>query len=107
MAARAGDGWHGVVEGRAPVQGFGRVDGHAWYFRARWAAWSMEIAQDRAMDPDAFPTVGADCSGWLMEEDWGTESEASFMNEDAAWALITRCIEHFRSGQMPYVEVRP
>ncbi|HZD70760.1 MAG TPA: hypothetical protein VFA45_18245 [Actinomycetes bacterium] len=39
-----------MLGGYAPVQGEGIVDGHAWYFRARWAGWSFLIAAPAEFD---------------------------------------------------------
>ena len=102
MVERSGNGWHGAITGRAPVQGWGRVDGHPWYFRARGDAWSFEIADDLELDEAVLPVVDDENAGWLVEEDWGTWPKASYMDPDIAWSIVEACIARFRSGQLPY-----
>ena len=86
-----------------PVQGSGHVDGYPWYFRARGAEWSVEIAEDRSINHRCLPLVGPGFSGWLIEEDWGKSPEAGYMDETIAWSIIERCFELFRAEQMSYV----
>jgi hypothetical protein len=104
MSTRSGDGWSGTIEGQAPVQGCGRVDGHGWYFRARHEAWSLEIVEDPSIDPETLPVVNDACPGWLAEEGWGSSKfEASYMPEEVAWSLVERCFENFRRGRLSHV----
>jgi hypothetical protein len=107
MGERQGAGWSGSIYGNYPVQGEGRVDGHAWYFRARGAAWSMEIVEDTSISPDVLPVVGPSCAGWLVEEDWGTWPEAGRMEDDTAWQLIEQTLARFRRGELPYIQHEP
>ncbi|MDY7225330.1 hypothetical protein [Hyalangium rubrum] len=107
MSERQGAGWSGSVYGNHPVQGDGRVDGHAWYFRAKWAAWSMEIVEDTSISPEVMPVVGPEHPGWLVEEDWGTSPEASRMDDATAWQLIEQTIARFRRGELPYIRPEP
>ncbi len=102
MSKRSGPGWGGYVEGVSPLQGCGQVDGLPWYFRARGASWSMEIAEDARIDPEQLPLVGS-VSGWLIEEDYAVWPQASYMKAEAAWPLIENCIEKFRLRGLPYV----
>lgn len=45
---RSGEGWHGRMTCSAcPVQIEGEVDGHAFYFRARWDSWSFGVSRDK------------------------------------------------------------
>ena len=101
MEERSSPGWSGCVGGESRVQGWGRVDGLPWYFRARGAAWSLEIVDDESIDPQQLPIVG-EVSGWLIEEDYGVSPQASYMASSAAWSLIEKCIEKFRAGELPY-----
>jgi hypothetical protein len=103
MSERSGDGWNGYLSGQCPVQGCGRVDGHPWYFRARGAAWSMEIAQNREFDPEILPVVSREYPGWIVERDWGTWPEAGYMDEAVAWQLIEETIAQFRAGKLELV----
>lgn len=103
MTERSGEGWNGYITGMAPVQRCGRVDGYPWYFRARWSAWSFEIAEDRGLDEKDFPDVGDVVPGWAAWERWGTWPDASAMSADTAWSIVETCIERFRSGQLQYL----
>ena len=42
-----------TLGGDAPLQGFGYVDGHPWYFRARGNAWEFAIGNDRELGFDS------------------------------------------------------
>ena len=101
MSERSGDGWYGKLGGNCPVQGWGRVDDHAWYFRARGDCWRMEIAYDRKVSEDDLPNVWPPrFPGWIVEEDWGTWPEAGYMEECIAWQLIETTIARLRAGEL-------
>ena len=103
----SGPGWHGMLDGYAPVQGHGIVDGHAWYFRARWAGWSFEIAEAAEVDWAAVD-LGQDVGGWrIQDQAWGEdEYAASYMPYATAWAIIQQCITRFRDGLLTYTPAR-
>lgn len=103
MTECPGQGWNGIITGHAPVQGWGRADGHPWFFRARGDTWSFEIAEDRGLDEQALPDVGEEVSGWAAWERWGTWPDASIMSMDTAWSIVETCIERFRAGQLQYL----
>jgi hypothetical protein len=105
---RSGDGWDGYIEGVSPLQGCGRVDGLPWYFRARWASWSFEVVNDLTVDPELLPMIGTPgVTGWLIEEEWGSLTEASYMAPDVGWLIVERCIERHRRGQLQWVTAPP
>jgi hypothetical protein len=103
----SGPGWHGMLDGYAPVQGHGIVDGHAWYFRARWAGWSFEIAEAAEVDWAAVD-LGQDVGGWrIQDQAWGEdEYAASYMPYATAWAIIQQCITRFRDGLLTSTPAR-
>jgi hypothetical protein len=103
MNERSGEGWHGAIGGRSPVQGWGRVDGFPWFFRARGDAWSLEIAEDPALYEEDFPEVGGEVAGWAAGERWGTWPDASVMTAEVVWSIVETCIARFRSGRLPYL----
>lgn len=107
MNERSGPGWNGYIGGQCPVQGCGHVDGFPWYFRARGAAWSFEVVDDKSVDPEILPLVNICAAGWEIEEDYGTHSDAGYMSLEKAWALIESSIEKFRAGLLPYVQAKP
>ena len=103
MMEKSGEGWSGYVTGFIPVQGFGRVDGHPWYFRARGDTWKIEIAEDRALSEQSLPIVAfGRGAGWLVQGFW---ENASYIDEADAWGLIEAAFTGFRSGALEYVEV--
>ena len=99
---RKGPGWHGKLEGYAPVQGEGSVDGHAWYFRARGVGWSFQIAEPAEVDW-ATADNSREVAGWSVEDEAWAEEEfaASYMPYATAWAIIQRCIARFREQGRP------
>ncbi|MGN6151724.1 MAG: hypothetical protein ACTHOH_06885 [Lysobacteraceae bacterium] len=103
MRERSGEGWHGILGGQAPVQGWGRVDGLPWYFRARGDTWSFEIAEDPGLDEENLPDVGDAVAGWAAWERWGKWPDASAMAADTAWSIVEACIARFRSRRLPYL----
>lgn len=78
---RKGNGWHGKLYGRCPVQGDGEIDGHLWFFRARGSIWSFEVI--------GFPETN-------KTYPWGKWPDAGNMPEDVAWKHIIESLESFR-----------
>jgi hypothetical protein len=105
MSERTEKGWNGYIFGHCPVQGCGLVDGYPWYFRARGESWEMEIADDITVNCECLPLVGMSCSGWIIEEDWGTWPEAGYMDEKIAWSFIENTISKFRANRLKYVSI--
>jgi hypothetical protein len=73
--------------GNCPVQAEGTIDGHAFYFRARGAHWSMSIG-------------GKDVIGeplWRHFEYWAPWPMAGYMTDDEARECIDRAIDIFRN----------
>ena len=101
------EGLSGYIYGNGPVQGYGKIDGYPWYFRARHDFWHMEITDVKDMEPEDLPIVGDAYSGWEISENWGKGHEASYMPESVALALIESVVEKFRSGQLTFVEYMP
>lgn len=95
---RRGDGWEGSIGGNAPVQGEGRVDGHVWYFRARWSRWTLQIAEP--LDATDAEPVGAGIAGWMAAGDVGSDYQASWMDGETAWRLVTEAFGAFRRGEL-------
>ena len=87
-----------------PVQFEGTVDGHPWYFRARYQSWSFQIAES----PDAEPVlVGWEpprgVAGWTMERPWIEEDEygAGYKPHRHALRLIYICLRWWSEGRLP------
>jgi hypothetical protein len=83
---RKGNGCAGTIWGSMPIQGYGVVGDQPWYFHARNERWSLSIAETLDRDPVISPH-------WT----WGEECEgASYLEEDAAWALAQRGLWIYR-----------
>ncbi len=96
VSDRSGDGWSGNLSGRCPVQGFGEVDGHGWYFRARGESWSFDINRGIGDDimEDTWSTL------WRTEGDYGEQKwDAGYMADDEAWGFVEASIAKFRKGE--------
>ncbi len=80
------------LSGRCPVQATGTLDGHAFYFRARGASWTFQVAEIGARrDDDLTPAVdaGRDGSGgWVARAAYGTWPDAGHMPETDAHTCI-------------------
>lgn len=71
------------LSGSCPLQSEGRVNGHPYYFRARGAAWRMEIAEHPW-------TYAPGDNAWTYSEPYGDGPfDAGWMSEKEAMAFIT------------------
>jgi hypothetical protein len=100
---RRGEGWYGDLYGTVPLQGWGRVDGYPWYFRARGSYWGMEIGEDQLFSEEKLPAVGWEIAGWMIEQYYAPWPEAGYMETDVAWGFIEETITAFRAGKLPMV----
>ena len=90
LAERRRDGLVGQLWGSCPLQGYGAVDGHPFYFRARHDHWSLTIAETLDLDPINTPYFV-----------WGGEyANASYMEEDVGWQFVEEAIAVFRDPLM-------
>jgi hypothetical protein len=79
------------VWGYCPVQGFGRVLGREFYFRARDKGWSFDV-EDSAGN---FPSDGyRDSDGFYRE---GKHADADWMPHREVVALIEHCLREYRA----------
>lgn len=70
-----------LIGGQCPVQAEGKINGHAFFFRARGTRWSMEIAPS--------PSVSAlDPQAWRWEETFATWPDAGYISQEEALAKI-------------------
>ncbi len=100
---KSGDGWSGSIGGWCPVQGFGLVDGHTWYFRARGSHWEMGIAGESGDGPEfEDKAVGATLgdTGWFTQEPWGKWPDAGYMPTKTAWGFIEQSIVKWRKDRV-------
>ena len=105
MLRKQGDGWSGYVRGIIPIEGFGRVDGHPWYFRMRGDAWKILIAEDRTLHEETFlVATAAKFLGWF---DVGLWRDKEAMDEPDVWNVIERAMGAFKSGRLEYIERGP
>lgn len=80
--------------GFCPVQVEGTVNGHPFYFRARWDEWSFSIS----LNPDV-DVVGMTSSegGFYREEKYGMHRHyaASYMPDEDIETTIRQCAHEF------------
>jgi len=78
------------LDGQCPVQGWGTVMGHAWYFRARHGHWSLELSKVAGEQVDE----GNMSAHRLIEEPYeGSYSghEAGYMElDEARFYIVSR-----------------
>lgn len=77
--------------GNCPVQAFGTVLEHSWYFRARGNAWSLAVGPS---DPGE-QYVSWDDAIWTAEGMWGGQYEAGWMPWETAEAIIRQALTRF------------
>ena len=84
----------GNIDGQAPVQAEGTVDGFLFYFRAKYDEWTFAISEHSEIDPVdiQFPETGEQY-GYFAEGKYGTkfDSKASYMEYNVALEIIERC----------------
>ena len=69
-----------LIGGFCPVQAEGTIDGHEFYFRARWDHWSLSIGvKDVILNPD-----------WYYDESYGVAPDAGWMPLEEAEAFILK-----------------
>ncbi len=84
--------------GPAPVQAWGAIVRHTFYFRSRYRHWSFGLSEDRRVDAsDVYQTTER---GFALEGKYGESSyAASYMPEDEAVRVIRRCGEAYRKAR--------
>lgn len=110
----SGEGWSGRMTCHAcPVQIEGEVDGHAFYFRARWGAWSFAVSQDKLTNDNAadywkmpqdawgkYPRSQAVSGPFAFETEGDAEGDGGFggswMPHEEAWRHVRNGVEGFR-----------
>lgn len=76
------------LSGDAPLQGFGYINGHPWYFRARGDRWWFAVAAARAWSFDlAIATTVQRGHGLLLSKKFG---DTTNLTEDTARRIIWR-----------------
>lgn len=83
----------------APVQYEGIVDGHGFYFRARYMAWSCSFSDtiDHAIGFCEITAEYYSRRDAFFTGEWGTgQYDASYMDADIAEKIIDACIALWR-----------
>lgn len=76
------------LNGDAPLQGFGYLDGHPWYFRVRGDRWWFAVAAARAWSFDlAIATTVHRGHGLLFSKKY---EDTTRMTDDIARLIIRR-----------------
>jgi len=82
------------LSGLCPVQATGYIDGHPFYWRARGAAWSIQIAKSKGEYSDEL--IDAPVS-WQHIERYGEFPEAGYMSFIEALQFIEASASRWRS----------
>lgn len=94
-----------TIYGHHPVQAEGRVQGHPFYFRAKWGFWTFTVCtnSDNQEIPSSItpprdePGLFDDeeYRGFYLSEQWGSDQEAGYMDLDTAEGIIRNCVQRF------------
>ena len=81
------------LDGDAPVQATGTINGYAFYFRARGNAWKFAVASRREAGTDeAIRVAAGEIVGFIMTRRYGREHyDASILSYELAMTIIRRC----------------
>jgi hypothetical protein len=82
------------IGGQAPVQAEGMINGHFFYFYARWDGWSFAIALDP--DVDVYG-MSSPQGGFYREDTFGDPGgyDASYMSGSVVEKIIRDCAQQF------------
>lgn len=92
----------GKIQGPAPVQAEGTVNGFPFYFRARYDTWTFAISENPAVDPvDIQMDEQGKTYGFFAEGRAGGEWDyaASYLDDDRAILIIERCAREYLDGK--------
>jgi hypothetical protein len=81
------------MDGMCPVQCDGRIDGHAFYFRARGERVSLSVTHGPARERfnlDAVDVSIGRAPGFHLEAWHGPWPEAGYLEQEEAWAYLLR-----------------
>lgn len=79
-----------MIGGNCPVQAEGYFDDKAFYFRAKYRSWLIEVG------PKEIPWS---CDEWETEHDWGAGDDAGWMPIHVAIGLIGDGVEEYRAAR--------
>lgn len=79
-----------MIGGNCPVQAEGYFDDKAFYFRAKYSSWLIEVG------PKDIPWS---CDEWETEHDWGADDDAGWMPMHVAIGFICDGVEEFRAAR--------
>jgi hypothetical protein len=81
------------LEGEAPVQSLGSIDGDEYYFRSRWDEWDFAVTDDPRFDPiDGI----FDQLAFYREGSYGKDPyDASYMPVRIAEFIIRLCSREY------------
>ena len=93
------------VYGQHPVQADGQVQGHPFYFRAKWDFWTFTVCTnsdnenvpsmiDPPEDEPGFFKDG-EYEGFYLGGNFGSETDASYMDLDVAETIIRDSVQKF------------
>ena len=76
-----------MIGGNCPVQAEGYFDDKAFYFRAKYSSWLIEVG------PREIPHC---CDEWEIERDYGADDDAGWMPIPIAIGFICDGVEAYR-----------
>ncbi len=75
----------------APVQAEGTVGSRRFYFHARHEKWTFSVAEHADVDPADIESADEPGRGWFRSGVVAGRSGASFLDREAAAAIIREC----------------
>lgn len=98
QGAAIGDGYDVPFGGACPVQGYGQIDGHFCYFRARHDAWRFEVyGKDAGVTKDNFTKKWCDEGVRPIFIHHGEADNTGWQDSECSVAQIEEAIAAFRS----------
>jgi hypothetical protein len=98
-------GFECEIYGQHPVQAEGRIQGNPFYFRAKWDFWTFTVCTNS--DDQEVPSCinppqdkpgcfeDGEHRGYYLNEYFGSDTAASYMELDIAEAIIRDCVGQF------------
>jgi hypothetical protein len=84
------------LDGDAPVQALGYINGYPFYFRARGERWRFAVANVRGDHREAIRVATGEQPGFLLERRYGRErNDASVLSYSLAMGIIRRAARAF------------
>ncbi len=84
------------LDGDAPVQALGYIDGYPFYFHARGRRWRFAVASARTSTEEAIKVAAGEATGFLLTRKYGrSQHDASILSYSIAMSIIRRAAQAF------------